>query len=233
MFSDGFDLVDELARAISTEHWVLVGGLMVHAHAQLADIPNHRPTTDADAILEIASTTGYAAAAAKILELGFTHYESLDHRAPAYRFERGTERIDLMAPDRGASMRYSSRDVLRVPGSASAMKHTETFTTAASTTVRIPNLAGALALKGAASETVSPNPIRHAQDGVVLFACAQKRGMPSISRSQRGEINKLLLRLTSIEAWSLTDRPTRRLAVLAARSVRPDWSPPAMVLQRG
>lgn len=233
MASDDFELIDELARAVSTQQWVLVGGFMVHAHAQLADLPNPRPTTDVDAILEIASTINYSAAAAKILELGFTHYESLDHRAPAYRFERGTDRIDLMAPDRGTSMRYASREVLRVPGSASALKNTETFTTAAATTVRIPNLAGALALKGAAIETVSPNPIRHAQDGVVLFACAQQRGMPEISNSQRAKINKLLRRLASIEAWSLADRSTRRQAVLAARSVRPDWSPPTMVLRRG
>jgi hypothetical protein len=40
---DVFERVEEIANNLSHDRWMLVGGLMVHAHAQLAGIQHARP----------------------------------------------------------------------------------------------------------------------------------------------------------------------------------------------
>jgi hypothetical protein len=62
--------------------------------------------------------------------------------------------------------------VVRVPGARSDLKRTATFQTPGGTTIRIPDIASALSLKGAAYHTPSANPERHLQDAITLFACA-------------------------------------------------------------
>ena len=49
---DVFERVKEIANNLSPDRWMLVGGLMVHAHAQLAGIQHARPTDDADLVVE-------------------------------------------------------------------------------------------------------------------------------------------------------------------------------------
>ena len=43
----------ELADAIPSEQWTLVGGLMVQLHAARAGVPLNRPTLDIDIVLHI------------------------------------------------------------------------------------------------------------------------------------------------------------------------------------
>ena len=52
MSNDVFEHVEEVASHLSPDRWMLVGGLMVHAHAQLAGIQHSRPTDDADLVVE-------------------------------------------------------------------------------------------------------------------------------------------------------------------------------------
>lgn len=231
MASDGFELVDEVAGVFAPSRWMLVGGLMVHAHARLAGITNARSTDDADIVVEIRPNSGYTGAVDALRTIGFEPYESLDHQALSYRFTRGRQHIDLMAPDRSAEVRLGRRAVLQVPGSHSALKRTEVFRTAAGSLIRVPDIAGALSLKGAAYQTPSHNPVRHLQDAVVLFACAEVRGVETPSKSMRTNINVLLRDLgTSPEAWSLADRSLVRLATRAIQTkFRADWRPPSFV----
>jgi hypothetical protein len=49
---DVFERVEEIANNLLPDRWMLVGGLMVHAHAQLAGIQHARPTDDADLVVE-------------------------------------------------------------------------------------------------------------------------------------------------------------------------------------
>ncbi len=123
-------------------------------------------------------------------------------------------------------MRFRKRIVLQVPSSDSALKNTESFVLPAGSTIRIPTLAGALALKGAACATSSPNPIRHAQDGVVLLACADALGVPTFSNSQTKHVNRLLRALNDIEAWSIAGPAEVRRAMRAAKAIRSDWEAP-------
>lgn len=229
---DAFRIVDELATVLDPDTWMLVGGLMVHAHAQLAGLQSNRPTYDADIVVEVeVQPTGrYRVAAAALERIGFRHQEPVVLETPSYRFERGsTEVIDLMATDRTPASRFAGRPVLQVPASASAAKHTEPVTTPGGTTIRVPTLPGALALKGAACATTSHPRIRHFQDGVVLLACADVRGMTALSKSQRRYFNDLVTGLQHPEAWSLADAPTTARAVRMLRKLRQDWAPPAFL----
>jgi fructose-specific component phosphotransferase system IIB-like protein len=56
---------------------MLVGGLMVHAHAHRAGIQHARPTDDADLVVELGAGS-YAEAAAVLRRLGYVPHESLD-----------------------------------------------------------------------------------------------------------------------------------------------------------
>lgn len=228
MDSDGFELVDEIAGQLVPGRWMLVGGLMVHAHARLAGVPNARVTHDADIVVELDAVGRYQEAAEGLVRLGFQPYESLDVRTPAYRFTRGSHQVDLMAPDRTATRRHLGRPVLQVPGADSALKRTEAFATAAGSVVRIPDLCGALSLKGAAYGLPSAQQVRHLQDGVVLLACIDVRGVEPPSKSMRANINRLLTALeASPEAWSLASDDTIRRAIRAVRRhVRQGWTPP-------
>jgi hypothetical protein len=50
MIADPFARLDEMATVLPPDRWMLVGGLMVHAHAQLAAFPHVRSTDDADLV---------------------------------------------------------------------------------------------------------------------------------------------------------------------------------------
>jgi hypothetical protein len=110
---DAFERLDEIAAALPSERWLLVGGLMVHAHARLAGVPHARPTDDADVVVELRAGS-YAEAASTLEALGYRRKEPLDPRAPLHRFTRGAEVVDLMAPE-GRQVHFGARTVLSVP----------------------------------------------------------------------------------------------------------------------
>jgi hypothetical protein len=49
---DVFERVGEIANNLSPDRWMLVGGLMVHPHAQLAGTQHWRPTDLTDLVVE-------------------------------------------------------------------------------------------------------------------------------------------------------------------------------------
>jgi len=155
---DVFERVEEIANNLSPDRWMLIGGLMVHAHAQLAGIQHARPTDDADLVVE-ARAGSYAEAAAVLQRLGYVHHEALDRHAPFHRFTRGREHVDLMGPE-DKPVRFLGRDVLAVPGSRSALNRTIAYETAGGVAIRIPDIESALSLKGAAFRLPGPNRVR-------------------------------------------------------------------------
>jgi hypothetical protein len=226
---DVFDRVEEIANNLSPDRWLLVGGLMVHAHAQLAGIQHARPTDDVDLVVEVRAGS-YAQAAAVLQRLGYVQHKSLDRNAPFHRFARGRELVDLLGPE-DEPVRFLGRDVLAVPGSRSALNRTIAYETAGGVAIRIPDLDSALSLKGAAFRLPGPNRVRHLQDAVTLFACLDS-AQPVISKSMRKNINSLISGLDNAEAWSFADPTNRRRAIRAIRAVQPAWEPPAFVLPR-
>lgn len=228
MNSDVYARLDEIAAALPHASWMLVGGLMVHCHAQRASIQHARATDDADLVLEV-GTARYAQAAAAIESIGYARHLPLDGTAPFHRFMRNDrEHVDLMVADE-IDARFAGRPVLAVPGARSALKRTIHHDITGHCRVRLPDVASALALKGAAYRQPGSNRLRHLQDGVTLFACAGDEDM-RLSKSMRAHVNALIGALDDAEAWALCPLPLRRRAVLAIRRLRPDWQPPTFVL---
>jgi hypothetical protein len=73
--TDIFDALDEVACVLDPGTWMLVGGLMVHAHSVQAGVSNQRLTDDADIVLEV-GVTHYADAARHLHSIGFEPHNS-------------------------------------------------------------------------------------------------------------------------------------------------------------
>lgn len=77
MPSDVYTQLDEIAAALPIGSWMLVGGLMVHCHAEHAGIHHARPTDDADLVLEL-STARYTEAADALESVGYRRHLPID-----------------------------------------------------------------------------------------------------------------------------------------------------------
>jgi hypothetical protein len=170
----------EIVQAIPHTQWTLVGGLMVQLHAAHAGLRLTRPTRDVDMILHIDS--GAATFAGVQLELGRLGYMLREPvgDGPVHRFARGSsdaETIDVMVADRLSPKQHPKalrRKVFAVPGGTSALRKTVNCEVTAGEVVivlSIPDVLGALVLKGAAYVEDSRDRDRHLDDAAVL-ACA-------------------------------------------------------------
>ncbi len=76
--------------------WILVGAQMVMLLEREAGRPSGRTTGDVDAMVDVRAVAGATrAATARLLAAGFGPVGG-DH---PYRFRRGNEQVDLLAPD--------------------------------------------------------------------------------------------------------------------------------------
>jgi hypothetical protein len=208
----------EVARALEPGSWTLVGGLMVQLHALLAGLPPSRPTIDVDAVLHLESGVAkYADAAAALHRLGY----GLDRSAAlAYRFRRGDDIVDLMVADHlgpARRPRFAGRDVFAITGGKQALKRTvDVDVETGDDTVRLslPNLHGALVLKGAAYLSDSRDRGRHASDAVVLLACFTdpRDVLDHLAGSDRKRLLALVEALDKPEPWSAAHRDVEALA---------------------
>lgn len=221
-----FELLDEISDTTPPASWMLVGGLMVHAHALLAKVANPRPTIDADIVVEL-SVISYHKAASALEALGFAPHRPIDPNAPFHRFHRDSQIVDLMAPE-GQTVRYLKRPVIGVPGAKSALRRTVSFVTPGGRTILVPDLASAISLKGAAWGVASPNPVRHLQDAVILFACAGKEEL-SFSKSMRAHANALVQGLSKADGWRTADPLTTVRAIRAIQNFQSQWIPPPSI----
>ncbi len=188
--------VFELAEALDGCQWVLVGGLMVQTHAFVHNVETTRVTTDVDAATRIeAGSPNYTAAAASVLALG---YEVDTNTERAYRFRRGDDVVDLMAPDHmHPPPRYAGRDVMLVEAGTQAMDRAtpiEFQHGSATSSILVPNLHGALVLKAAAYLVDQRERDRHLLDAITLLACISDTSaiVANLAGSDRSRLTHLL-----------------------------------------
>lgn len=153
---------------------------MVQLHAARAGLALTRPTVDVDMILHIQTGAVTFSSVRDDLEgLGYTLLEPMGD-GPVHRYARrrtSTETIDVMVPDRlpeGKRPKALRRLVFAVPGGTSALKKTvicEVDDGDGMVTLSVPDVLGALVLKGAAYMADSRDRVRHLDDAAVL-ACA-------------------------------------------------------------
>lgn len=150
----------ELAMNLPTQHWTLVGGLMVQLHSARAGLAITRPTADVDIVLHLETPATTVPQVQSVLsKLGYTLQTSLDASAPAHRFVRGKEQVDVMVADRAApriAQRLGGRNMFALPAGTQALRRTvycrfdATDDDSIEVLISIPNTLGALVLKGAA-----------------------------------------------------------------------------------
>ena len=109
--------------------------------------------------------------------LGYTLEKSIAHDAPAHRFVRGKQQIDVMIADHLAPATIPTiggRKPFQVAGGTQALQRTVNCRMTADddgpVLISIPNALGALVLKGAAYREDSRDKDRHLDDAVVLCA---------------------------------------------------------------
>lgn len=218
----------ELARRLPPSSWTLVGGLMVNLHAALAGLPSSRSTVDVDSTLHLEThAVTFAQAAAILASAGYVLDAETKH---AYRFDRGRERVDVMCSDRQLiwkRRRFGGRPLFGVPGGTRALQQTIDVDMRTAEGIRrlvIPNVRGALVLKGAAYREDSRDPARHAEDGVMLLACLEDPSdvLAGLSQRSRGRIRSLVHALDQQAApWASHDPVVQGLARESFEELRP------------
>lgn len=162
-----------VSGALGDLPWVLVGAQMVMLLEQEAERPSGRTTGDVDAMVDVrAVATATRTAAARLVAAGFEP----DGGSHPYRFRRGPESVDILAPDHLGRR----ADLVTVPpGTTAAIPGgTRALATRRVLEVRIaggpagllpvPSLAGAIVLKLRAWESRQAE--RDAEDLVRLLA---------------------------------------------------------------
>ena len=213
----------EIVQAISHTQWTLVGGLMVQLHAAYAGVQVTRTTRDIDMILHIETGAATFSGVRHELErLGYALREPIG-KGPIHRFSRGdrdAETIDVMVADHLSPNRHPKalgRRVFAVPGGTSALNKTvncEVNTEVGVVMLSIPDVLGALVLKGAAYIEDSRDRERHIDDAAIL-ACAVTDPVADRTRmagSDQKRITALWKALQHLDhrAWIATGTNSRR-----------------------
>lgn len=168
--------VCDLAAVTAPDDWVLVGGLMVEAHVRAAGVTRSRATSDLDMIVDVAGGATVQQLYGELLSIGFTLQQPERRGAPAYRFHRGADIVDLMVA-RGVTpaQRLAGAPALAVEGAAHVLQHSERWTVTAdrgSATIRVPELYAAIVAKCAAYTVDQRDRGRHLEDIAALLVVA-------------------------------------------------------------
>lgn len=230
----------ELARALPSDQWTLVGGgLMVHLHAAVAGLAVTRPTADVDIVLHIETGAASAAHVTGVLAgLGYRLHYSLDAEAPAHRFVRGDEQIDVMVADHPAPKvipRLGGRRPFQLPAGTQAVQRTVNCRVGLDdgdpVLISIPNTLGALVLKGAAYQQDKRDGRRHLDDAAVLLATVA-RPLELVRQMKGSDRSRILVIGSELvdpdhQSWRVLDPGDRDRAItaLGVLSANPDRLP--------
>lgn len=220
--------VAELADALPSGSWTLVGGLMTQLHTIHHGIGIVRPTNDVDIVLHIETQRGIPGKVAGALDrLGYVFQPSIDPRnTTAHRFIRGTsnvdvlttagaeEQVDVMIADHPAPRvveKLRGHSLVRIEGGTQALRRTLNaqleIVPGHFTTISVPRPFGAFILKAAAYTADSRDRERHLFDAAALLACIDD---PFAERSDfRGRTD------AASPPWRPISTPPSRLASAA------------------
>jgi hypothetical protein len=195
---------------------------MVQLHSARARVRIARPTSDVDIVLHVETGATTLTAVQRVLEeLGYNLSLSIDAGAPAHRFVRGREQVDVMIADHVAPRiqpKLGGRRPFRMAGGTQALRRTVDCEVATlpgeSVLISVPNQLGALVLKGAAYLEDSRDRERHLEDAAVLSICstdplAMAKEMRGSDRSRIGSLYKQLGNAAH-PAWAIIDQDRRQ-----------------------
>jgi hypothetical protein len=165
------------------EHWVLVGGQMVHLHCAEHDHFPERPTDDADTVVDVRADPKMLESFTGALDaLGFkpdTSGDGLQHR-----WTKGDAQVDVLLPDgvgENALKRHGvgGAPTIETQGGSQALARAEVVEVEIDGRrgfVRRPNIIGSLVMKAAAHDAIRDAAKgRHRRDFVTLAALVAAR----------------------------------------------------------
>lgn len=177
---DPWPAVFELARAVSSDHWVLIGGLMVQLHHRLHDEAPTRATLDIDTLarVEVTWRQHLTALRSGLRALGYEDKDPIDTSAPLHRVTRaesdGDMQVDFLIADHvppPAEQELPQPLPVQAPGGRNALErllHVAVLTPQGPVAIALPDLIGALELKIEVYRVDSRDRERHLQDAVAL-----------------------------------------------------------------
>ncbi len=185
------------------EHWTLVGGQLVHLHCAERSSYSTRPTTDADAVVNIrADQRMLARFTAALDELGFTPATSA--AGHQHRWLKGLAQVDVLIPE-GVGERaeklhgVGGAPTVSSPGTTQALTRTEAvevIVEGRTGTILRPNLVGALVGKAAARVELGGGKAasRHCVDFVVLASLLAARDLREspLGRKDRQRLTRMI-----------------------------------------
>jgi hypothetical protein len=171
-----WDLVLEISQNLNPDSWMLIGGLMVQAHALLGNA-EIRATTDVDLLIDVFADTSYIDSAISSLQgIGFDIKVPGLRLAPFHRMTRGNQIVDVLVADhlpsgKQKAARIGYLKLMETVGGAQALQrrmrvaiehegYRASFT--------MPDILGALVIKAAAACSDNRNPQRHFDDAALL-----------------------------------------------------------------
>jgi len=171
-----WDVVAEISSAVDSESWVLIGGLMVQAHALMSSYES-RATVDVDMLIDVlADSTNITHVIEALESLDFEAQEPAFRKSPFHRLMRGEQIVDVLIADhlpsgRRAGAKMGALPLLETLGGAQAIdrkmkvefKYADTVCT-----FYMPDVLGALVIKGAAYSSDNRDRDRHLEDAALL-----------------------------------------------------------------
>lgn len=213
-------LVVEVAETLPVGAWILVGGLMVQLHARASGVVGVRPTQDVDALVDVmAAGVSVASIADLLIRRGFEVVQPGWPGAPVHRLRRADDVVDILVADhlpKGSQPRLHRHPVMPAEGGAQALVRTQQVTIdVGGHTVRltVPDLLGALVLKGAAHMADRRDPETHVQDAALLASLLtdHRRELARLRGSDRRRLRHLrdVLDDPFSDAWLLLPADAR------------------------
>lgn len=167
------------------EHWVLIGGQMVHLHCAEHEHFPERPTDDADTVVDVrAEPKMLLTFTGALAEMGFKPNTSGD--GIQHRWTNGDAQIDVLIPEGVGEVAAARHGIDGAPtietkGGSQALARAETVEVEVEGRrghVRRPNLIGSLVMKAAAHEAPSDSAKgRHRRDFTTLAALVSARDL--------------------------------------------------------
>jgi hypothetical protein len=195
-----WDIVAEIASNTSHDAWMLVGGLMVQAHAMMAGL-EPRVTKDVDLLIDVLADSGNLNHVIdSLLNLGFVKQEPGLRGTAFHRMKRNEQIIDVLVAEHLPSRKRQSARIdrmllMEVPGGAQAIERKLQLTMSViekDYSLVIPDLLGAFVLKAAAYGSDTRNKNRHLND-VALLACLFENTSEELSRLHGSDKKRIRL----------------------------------------
>ncbi|MCL2024425.1 MAG: hypothetical protein FWG78_01410 [Coriobacteriia bacterium] len=171
-----WDIVTEVVSRIDADKWMLIGGLMVQAHAMMAELES-RATVDVDLLIDVlADTLNIGHVIAGLEELGFELHEPGLRGAPFHRLKRDNQIIDVLIADHLPSGKSKAAKIgllhlMETPGGAQTLNRRTKVAIEVPDGVcefYMPDVLGALVLKSAVYRSDNRDKDRHLSDAALL-----------------------------------------------------------------